>query len=273
MQAASSSGRILPHQESKRIIQDIFPHRVSIDDFHDAAEAIPPASVIQKDVPAVASEPRDVADENAGSPSAERGSTDTLRDEKRAVIGFEEENGRDQGSSDTIGDEEKHYLRTHKDTPLEQNSISSIEDVEKQDPGTTETDHAHRASGDLSRDVEKGATNSKEFNEVDQGGEDERQTQWENNVVGWDGPNDPQNPQNWKRSKKYTITVFYASLTFCITFASSAFSTATEVTAKMYGVSNEVMTLGTSLFVLVSAYCQHHSSSTDTSNRVSPSAQ
>ena len=78
-------------------------------------------------------------------------------------------------------------------------------------------------------------------------------TQWENNVVGWDGPNDPLNPQNWSKSKKYTTTVFYASMTFCITFASSVFSTATPVTAKLFGVSTEVMTLGTSLFVFVSA--------------------
>jgi len=52
------------------------------------------------------------------------------------------------------------------------------------------------------------------------------------------------------KKKKYTVTIFYASLTFCLTFASSIFSTATMVTAKLFGVSNEVMTLGTSLFVL-----------------------
>lgn len=70
------------------------------------------------------------------------------------------------------------------------------------------------------------------------------------NVVGWDGPDDPENPMNWPLRKKYTTTVFYATLTFCLTFASSVFSTATMVTAKLFGVSNEVMVLGTSLFVL-----------------------
>ena len=78
----------------------------------------------------------------------------------------------------------------------------------------------------------------------------DRQTQEENNLVGWDGPDDKENPMNWPRKKKYTVTVFYATLTFCLTFASSVFSTATMVTAKKFGVSNEVMTLGTSLFVL-----------------------
>lgn len=57
---------------------------------------------------------------------------------------------------------------------------------------------------------------------------------------------------NWKTSKKWILTLSFSSLTFCITFASSVFSTAQQVTAKEYGVSSEVMTLGTSLFVLVS---------------------
>lgn len=39
-------------------------------------------------------------------------------------------------------------------------------------------------------------------------------------------------------------------MTFCVTFASSVFSTAAVVTAEKFGVSEEVMILGTSLFVL-----------------------
>jgi hypothetical protein len=72
------------------------------------------------------------------------------------------------------------------------------------------------------------------------------------NLIEWDGPNDPQNPMNWPFSKKCRVTGVFASMTFCITFSSSVFSTATEITAQLYGVSNEVMILGTSLFVLVS---------------------
>ena len=99
-------------------------------------------------------------------------------------------------------------------------------------------------------------------------------TIWPNDVVGWDGPNDPLNPQNWSKSKKYTVTVFYSSMTFCITFSSSVFSVATLITAKEYGVSAEVMTLGTSLFVFVSPSSPAfiRSSSTHTSHRVLGSA-
>lgn len=72
------------------------------------------------------------------------------------------------------------------------------------------------------------------------------------NLVTWNGPDDPGNPMNWPLSKKLAATITYSFLTFVITFASSVFSTATEVTAVEFGVSAEVMVLGTSLFVLVS---------------------
>ena len=72
------------------------------------------------------------------------------------------------------------------------------------------------------------------------------------NVVTWDGPNDPENPMNWPTNKKFKITVATSFMTLVITFASSVFSTATVATAELYGVSTEVTTLGTSLFVLVS---------------------
>ena len=138
-----------------------------------------------------------------------------------------------------------------------QDSSSTIGDVEKQSLGATQVE-PDRSSDDSIRDLFKGETGSGEANEVNQNGQDDRQTQRENNVVGWDGPNDSQNPQNWKRSKKYMMTVFYASLTFYITFSSSVFSSATMVTAKMFGVSNEVMTLGTSFFVLISSHAGFH---------------
>ena len=126
------------------------------------------------------------------------------------------------------------------------------------------------SSSNRDRDIEKGNSGAKDNNEVDQGDVDRRQTKEENNVIGWDGPDDPQNPQNWTKTKKYTATVLYASMTFCITFASSVFSTATLVTAKEFGVSTEVMVLGTSLFVLVCSSTYIDGLALTASNRVSP---
>jgi len=70
------------------------------------------------------------------------------------------------------------------------------------------------------------------------------------NLIEWDGPDDPENPMNWPTAKKWIVTVTLGLMTFCVTFASSVFSNATVPTAELFGVSTEVTTLGTSLFVL-----------------------
>lgn len=70
------------------------------------------------------------------------------------------------------------------------------------------------------------------------------------NLIDWDGPDDAENPKNWPLSKKWAITVSMGTMTFVATFASSVFSTATVATSEQFGVSTEVMTLATSLFVL-----------------------
>ncbi|KAJ5488656.1 Citrinin biosynthesis cluster MFS transporter mrr1 [Penicillium diatomitis] len=77
----------------------------------------------------------------------------------------------------------------------------------------------------------------------------EKPTEKDPNLVEWDGPDDPENPQNFSRGRKWLITVTMSSMTMWITFASSVFSTATLVTAKEFNVSTEVMTLATSLTV------------------------
>ncbi|KAI9723539.1 MAG: hypothetical protein M1828_004135 [Chrysothrix sp. TS-e1954] len=62
--------------------------------------------------------------------------------------------------------------------------------------------------------------------------------------------NDPDNPRNWSKAKRWLITANMGAISFVVTFASTVFSTATQVTAEEYHVSNVVTTLGTSLFVL-----------------------
>jgi DHA1 family multidrug resistance protein-like MFS transporter len=70
------------------------------------------------------------------------------------------------------------------------------------------------------------------------------------NLIEWDGPDDPENPMNWPTNKKWIVTIALGMMTFCVTFASSVFSNATVPVAELFGVSIEVTTLGTSLFVL-----------------------
>ena len=69
-------------------------------------------------------------------------------------------------------------------------------------------------------------------------------------LVDWGGPGDPENPQNLPASRKWLITIATALMTFVVSFGSSVFSTVTEVTAEQFGVSNEVMILGVTLYVL-----------------------
>lgn len=249
MQATRNPEGLLPRQEYLS-----FEHGSIHHDFQDARNAIPQAVANDGHSGVIGRAYQAVNDGNPGSQSAERGSSDALRNGARRIMASGERDSKYTDSSDTIGDEEKPDVKSHNDTPLAHNSSSSIEDTDKQTRGSTYTDLADRPSTDL----EKGETRPQGHQRVNQEGEDDKQSKWENNLVGWDGPNDPQNPQNWNKSKKYTVTIFYATLTFCITFSSSVFSTATMVTAKTYGVSNEVMTLGTSLVVLVSLPSQLH---------------
>ena len=70
------------------------------------------------------------------------------------------------------------------------------------------------------------------------------------NLIDWDGPNDPENPQNMSKARKWWISMISALMTFVVSFGSSVFSTATTVTAEQFGVSDEVMILGVTLYVV-----------------------
>ena len=59
---------------------------------------------------------------------------------------------------------------------------------------------------------------------------------------------------NFSFARKALFTCMFGLMTFAVTFASSVFSTAIDPTSRLFGVSTEVMTLGTSLFVLGFAF-------------------
>ncbi|KAJ5584378.1 Peptidase M20 [Penicillium hispanicum] len=71
-----------------------------------------------------------------------------------------------------------------------------------------------------------------------------------NNVVGFDGPNDPANPISWKVPRKITISVALAFSTFTVGLNSSLFSSATTAIMQEYQVSHDLATLSVSLYVL-----------------------
>lgn len=116
--------------------------------------------------------------------------------------------------------------------------------------------HPHHSNsdtgnGDVDVDIEKGASlESSRRSSIHAKAQAHRDDEHDSNLVGFEGPDDPMNPQNWSRPYKWVLTVVYGMMTFAVTFASSIFSTATMPTSEEFGVSEEVMLLGTSLFVL-----------------------
>ncbi|KAI0666449.1 MFS polyamine transporter [Trametes maxima] len=69
------------------------------------------------------------------------------------------------------------------------------------------------------------------------------------NKVSWDGPDDPQNPQNWSRAYKWFLTVLCLLMTVNVTFASSAPSAAGLFIVQEFHSSTEVGYLVTSIFL------------------------
>ncbi|KAH9941408.1 MFS polyamine transporter [Amylocystis lapponica] len=70
------------------------------------------------------------------------------------------------------------------------------------------------------------------------------------NRVGWDGPDDPENPQAWSTPYKWYLTFLCLLMTVNVTFASSAPSSAAPYIAANFEKSDEVGYLVTSVFLL-----------------------
>lgn len=117
----------------------------------------------------------------------------------------------------------------------------------------TLSSQTHSTMGDREKELEaSGNTDLENDGGLVQPAESEKPAvppQKDPNLVEFEGPDDPENPQNLPYWKKWVFTMTLSSMTMWVTFASSVFSTATLVTAKEFNVSTEVMTLGTSLVV------------------------
>ncbi|KAL3480340.1 major facilitator superfamily domain-containing protein [Aspergillus californicus] len=69
-------------------------------------------------------------------------------------------------------------------------------------------------------------------------------------MVEFEGPDDTTNPQNWPAKKKFYIFVLVSIATMIVALTSSIFSTVIPTLMVTYGISQEVGTLGVSLYVL-----------------------
>ncbi|KAK9855888.1 hypothetical protein MYU51_001545 [Penicillium brevicompactum] len=73
-------------------------------------------------------------------------------------------------------------------------------------------------------------------------------------VVDFDGPEDPAFPQNWPLSTKLYLSFILAFTCFTSTFDSAVFSSSTSQVSKHFGVSVEVASLASSVYLLGYAF-------------------
>lgn len=72
----------------------------------------------------------------------------------------------------------------------------------------------------------------------------------DDNIVGWDGPDDPECPRNWPTWHKILFVAVTSSMMVCVSFGSSVFAPAEAVFARAYGVPLVVGQLGVALWIL-----------------------
>ncbi|KAF7562331.1 hypothetical protein G7046_g1838 [Stylonectria norvegica] len=73
---------------------------------------------------------------------------------------------------------------------------------------------------------------------------------WNDNVVDWYRPDDPDNPQNWSTAKKSFVMFEICLLTFAIYSGSAIITPAHTIIMNMYGVSSQLASMTLSLYVL-----------------------
>lgn len=94
------------------------------------------------------------------------------------------------------------------------------------------------------RDLEEGST-SVEFDDV---------VENDRNIVNWDGPDDPANPQNWSMGKKTVTVIIVSSVTFVTPLASSIFAPSIEqVMTEFHSTNSQVASFIVSVYLL--GYC------------------
>ncbi|SNX82189.1 probable FLR1 - Putative H+ antiporter involved in multidrug resistance [Melanopsichium pennsylvanicum] len=69
-------------------------------------------------------------------------------------------------------------------------------------------------------------------------------------LVDWNGPDDPDNPQNWSMPRKAFVNGLLCLLTFSVYMGSAIYTPGVELFSKYFGIGVVPATLGLTLFVL-----------------------
>ena len=70
------------------------------------------------------------------------------------------------------------------------------------------------------------------------------------NLIEFDGPEDPYMPLNWPFRKKVIVTLLYSLCTMCTTWASTIYNSGLSQVEEQFHISQEVALLGMSLYLL-----------------------
>lgn len=95
--------------------------------------------------------------------------------------------------------------------------------------------HTTNKDADLEKQSEPSATTS--INEPD----DDQQPVPDPNIVDWDGPDDPENPMNWSKSKKWGAIAIVSLITFLIPLASSMFAPGVPELMAEFNSTSEIL--------------------------------
>lgn len=115
--------------------------------------------------------------------------------------------------------------------------------------GTLEEVHTRPSTTMLTADEEKGPTSGGSGDESDSSNSNSN-SKYKNNVVNWDGPNDPECPRNWPTRHKLPFVIVTSSMVTCVSFGSSIFAPAEQVFADTFNVPIIIGQLAVSLWIL-----------------------
>lgn len=68
--------------------------------------------------------------------------------------------------------------------------------------------------------------------------------------VEWDGPDDPQNPLNWSKRRKWVVTTLGLMYTSIVSVAVTSYSISEGSVARTFGVKPILATLGVTMFTI-----------------------
>lgn len=122
------------------------------------------------------------------------------------------------------------------DIPSNLGSIQNISSSPSTRPHTPLYEKDVKSSA-FEKDIEKGTSPAASSIADEPDEEPERDP----NIVDFDGPDDPQNPMNWKFSKKWGMVLLISAITFLTPLASSMFAPGVPEVMRDFHSTNDML--------------------------------